>query len=79
MTFAVDGDGSFSILTDVEELPDDGVVGSAPIHKEQIVVFEPGLSETFGVVHLLVKSDDGRDIMFPKVWDVCLRGVQRVP
>lgn len=75
----MDGNGSFSILAYVEELPDDGVVWSAPIDKEQVVMFEPGLCETFGVVHLLIKSDDGSDVMFPKVWDVCLRGVQRVP
>lgn len=75
----MDGNGPFSILTDVEELPDDGVVWSAPVHEEQIVVFEARLGETFGVVHLLVEPDDGGDVMFPKVWDVCLRGVQRVP
>lgn len=79
LTFAVDGDGPFSILTYAEELPDDGVVWSAPVDKEQVVVLEPGLGEPLGVVHLLIKSDDGGDVMFPKVWDVCLRGVQRVP
>lgn len=75
----MDGNGSFSVLTYVEELPDDGVVWSAPVHEEQVVVLEAGLGEAFGVVHLLVESDDGRDVVFPKVWDVRLRGVQRVP
>lgn len=79
LTFAVDSHGSFSILADVEELPDDGVVWSAPVHEEQVVMFEAGLGEAFGVVHFLVESDDGGDVVFPKVRDVCLRGVQRVP
>lgn len=78
LTFAVDRNGPLGILTYAEELPDDGVVWSAPVDKEQIVMFEPGLCEPLGVVHLLVESDDGGDVIFPKVWDVGLRGVQRV-
>lgn len=78
LTFAVDRNGPLSALTYAEELPDDGVVWSAPVDKEQIVMFEPGLCEALGVVHLLVESDDGSDVIFPKVWDVGLRGVQRV-
>lgn len=78
LTFAVDRNGPLSILTYAEELPDNGVVWSAPVDKEQIVMFEPGLCEALGVVHLLVESDDGGDVIFPKVWDVGLRGVQRV-
>lgn len=75
----MDSNGPLSILTYAEELPDDGVVWSAPVDKEQVVVFEPGLGEPLGVIHFLVESDDGSDVMLPKVWDVCLRGVQRVP
>lgn len=78
LTFAVDRNGPLSILTYAEELPDDGVVWSAPVDKEQIVMFEPGLCEPLGIVHLLIESDDGSDVIFPKVRDVGLRGVQRV-
>lgn len=78
-TFAVNGDGPFSVLADVEEPPEDGVVWRAPVHKEQVVMFKAGLGETFGVVHLLIKPDDGSDVVFPEVRDVCLWGVQRVP
>lgn len=78
LTFAVHGDGSFRILTDIEELPDDRVVGGAPVHEEEVVVLEARLCEAPGVVHLLVESDDSRDIVLPEVRDVGLRSVQWV-
>lgn len=78
-TFAVDSDGSFCILTNVEELPNDGVVRCAPVYKEQVVMFKASLRETSGIVHFLIESDDSSDVMFPEVWDVGLRSVQRVP
>lgn len=78
-TFAVDSNGSFCILADVEELPDNGIVRCTPVHKEQIVVLKARFRETPGIVHLLVESDDSGDVMIPEVWDVGLRSVQRVP
>lgn len=72
------GDGSFRILTDIEKLPDDGVVWRAPVHKEEVVVLEAHLCEAPGVIHLLVESDNGRDVVLPEVRDVGLRSVQRV-
>ncbi len=79
LTFAVDSDGAFCILANVEEFPDDGVIWRTPIHKEQIMMLKPRLRETPCIVHLLVESNDGCDVMFPEVWDVGLRSVQRVP
>lgn len=73
------GDGSFRILTNIEKLPDDGIVWRAPVYKEQVVVLKAHLCEAPGVVHFLVESDDSRDIVFPEIWDVGLRSVQRVP
>lgn len=78
-TFAVDGDASFCVLTDVEELSDDGIIRCAPVYEEKVVMLEPRLCEAPGIIHLLIKSDDGCDVVFPKVWDVGLRSVQRVP
>lgn len=78
LTFAVDSNGSFCVLTDVEELPDDGVGRCTPVHKEQIVMLKARVCETPGIVHLLVESDDSGDVMIPEVWDVGLRSVQRV-
>ena len=54
LTFAVDSNGSLSILTNVEELPDDGVIRCTAVHKEQIVMLKPRLCETPGIVHLLI-------------------------
>lgn len=71
----MDSDGSFCVLADVEELPDDGVVWRAPVHKEQIVVLKARFSETPGIIHLFVESDDSGDVVIPEVWDVCLRSV----
>lgn len=73
------GDGSFRILTDIEKLPDDGVVGRAAVHKEEVVVLEARLCEAPGVVHLLVESDNSGDVVLPEVRDVGLRSMQWVP
>lgn len=73
------GDASFRVLADVEKLPDDGVVGRAPVHEEEVVVLEARLCEAPGVVHLLVESDNGCDVVLPEVRDVGLRSVQWVP
>ena len=75
----MNSNGSFGILTNVEELPDNGVIRCTPIHKEQIVMLKPRLRETPGIVHLLVKSHNSGDVMIPEVRDVGLRSVQRVP
>jgi len=75
----VDRNGSFGVLADVEELPDDGVGRCTPVHEEQVVVLKAGFRETPSVVHLLVESDDGGDVVIPEVRDVGLGSVQRVP
>lgn len=70
------GDGSFCILTDVEKLPDDGIIRRAPVDEEEVVVLEARLCKAPGVVHLLVESDDSCDVVLPEVGDVSLRSVQ---
>lgn len=42
-------------------------------------MFKPRVCKTSGIIHLLVESDDGSDVVLPEVWDVGLRSVQRVP
>ena len=75
----MDGNGSLCILTDVEELPDNRIIWCAPVNKEQVMMFKAGVCETPGIVHLFVEPDDGGDVVFPEVWDVSLRSMQRVP
>lgn len=70
---------SLCTLTDVEELPDDGVIGRASIHKEQVVMFKARVRKPSGIVHLFVESDNGGDVVLPEVWDVGLRSMERVP
>lgn len=79
LTFAVDSYGSFCILTDVEELPDNSVVWCTPIHKEQVMMFKARVCKTPCIIHLLVEADDSCDVMFPKVRNVGLRSVERIP
>lgn len=78
LTFAVDSNGSICIFTNVEELPDDGVVWCTPVHKEQIVMLKPNLCETPGIIHFLIESDDSSNVMLREVRDVGLRSMQRV-
>ena len=74
----MDSYGTFCVLTDVEELPDDGVSGRAAVHEEQVVVLEAGVGEAPGVVHLLVEPYDSGDVVLPEVREVGLGGVERV-
>ena len=74
----MDSYGAFCVLTDVEELPDDGVGGRAAVHEEQVVVLEAGVGEAPGVVHFLVEPYDSGNVVLPEVREVGLRGVQRV-
>lgn len=39
---------------------------------------EAAVGETFGVVDLLVQTDDGGHVVFPEVREVSLGGVERV-
>lgn len=75
----MNSNGSFCVLTDVEELSDNGVVRRAPVHKEQVVMFEARLCKSPGVVHLLVETYDGGDVVFPEVGNVGLGSMQRIP
>lgn len=77
-TFTVNSDPSFCILTDVQELCDDDVIGRAAVHKEQVMMAEAHICETFGVVHFLVETDDGGDVVLPEVREIGFRGVKRV-
>lgn len=74
----MDGHGSLCALADVQEAACDDVAGRAAVHKEEVVVVEAGVSETFGIVDLLVQTDDGGHVVFPEVWEVSLRGMERV-
>lgn len=74
----MDGHSTICILTDVQKAPCDDVVGCGAIWEEKVVVAEACISEAFGVVDLLVKTDDSSHIVFSEVWEVSLRSMQRV-
>lgn len=78
LTFAVDGHSAPSAFTDVQEAAYDEVIRRASVYKEEVVVVEAGVGEAFGIVDLLVQSDDGGNVVFSEIWKVSLRGVQRV-
>lgn len=74
----MDGYGTINILTDVQELCDDGIVRCAPINKEQVMVVKPHICEAFGIVHFFVETYDRGYIVLPEVWKVCLRSMEWV-
>lgn len=75
----MNSDCSFGIFADFEEGRHDVVRGDAAVNEEQVVVFEAGISESPGVVNLLVESNDCRHVVLAKIRKVCLWSVQRVP
>lgn len=54
LTFAMDSHGSLCALTDVQEAARDDVAWYAAIHKEEVIMVEASISETLGIIDLLV-------------------------
>lgn len=77
-TFAVNGDGPFRVLADVQEPPHDGVAGGAAVYEEEVVVLEAGVGEALRLVDLLVQPHDGRHIMLFEIREVGFGGVKRI-
>lgn len=78
LTLAVDSDGTIRALTDMQEAAHDYITGCAAIHEEQVIVVEAGICEALGVVDLLVEADDSGDVVLAEVWEVSLRGMERI-
>lgn len=78
LTLAVDSYCSVRALTDVQEAAYDDVTRRAAIQEEEVIVVETGIGEAFGVVDLLVQTDDRGHVVFPEVGEVRLGGVERV-
>lgn len=78
LTFAVDGHSPLGALTDVQKAAYNDVIRRASVYKEEVVVVEAGVGEAFGIVDLLVQSDDGGHVVFSEIGKISLRGVQRV-
>lgn len=74
----MDGHRSVRALTDVQETACDDVTGRAAVQEEEVVVVKAGVGETFGVIDLLVETDDSGHVVFPEVGEVRLRGVEGV-
>lgn len=74
----MDGYCSVRALADVQETAYNDVTGCAAIQEEEVIVVETGIGEAFGVVDLLVQTDDSSHVVFPEVGEVRLGGVQRV-
>ena len=61
--FAVDSNGSVGILTDLEELLEDVVVGCGSIRVEKIVVAESAADEPLAVIKLFVEANYVGDVV----------------
>lgn len=79
LTLAVDSHSTVSALADMQEAARDDITGCAAVHKEQVVMVEAGVCEALGIINLLIEADDGGDIVFAKVGEISLGGVERVP
>ena len=75
---AVNSDGAFLALADVQELLQDGVWGCGAVNEEQVLVVEARICEALAVVDLLVESDNTSDVVESEVRKVRLGRVQGV-
>lgn len=77
-SFAVDRDGPFRVLTDVQEPPHDVVTGGAAVYEEQVVVLKAGVREALRLVNLFVQSHDCSHVVLFEIGKVGFGGVERV-
>ena len=75
---AVNSDGAFLALADVQELLQDGVWGCGAVNEEQVLVVEARIGEPLAVVDLLIEPDNTGDVVESEVRKVGLGRVQRV-
>lgn len=78
LTFAVNGNSSVCILTQVQEPTHYAITRCAPIHKEQIVMVESSVCKPSSIINLLIEPNDCGDIVFPEIWEVGFWGMQWV-
>ena len=60
------------------DVPNDGITWSAPIHKEEVLVVKPAISEPPSFVEPLAEPDNGGHMVSSEVREVELRSVERV-
>lgn len=77
-TFAVNGDGPFSVLTDVQEPSHDVVTGCAAIYEEEVIVLEASVCEALCLINLFVQPHNCSHIMLFEIRKVGFRGVKRI-
>lgn len=78
LTFAVHSNRSIRALAQVQEASSDDVAGRAAVHEEQVVVVEPGVRETLGVIDLLVETDYGGNVVLAEIREIslgCMEGI----
>jgi hypothetical protein len=68
--------GALGIFTDIKEGRHDVVWWHAAVHKEQVVVLKASISEPPRVIDLLVQPNNCRDVVLPKIREVCFRSMQ---
>lgn len=78
LTFAVHRHTAFWALANVQEAPHDEVAGRGAIHKEQVVVLETRVAEAAALIDLPVEPHHVGHMVLPEVWEVRLRGMERV-
>lgn len=77
-SFAVNGDGPFSVLTDVQEPSHDVVTGCAAIYEEEVIVLEASVCEALCLINLFVQPHNCSHIMLFEIRKVGFRGVKRI-
>lgn len=77
-SFAVNCNGPFCVLTDVEKPADDAVTGGAAIDEEEVIMLEARVGEALCFIDLLVQPHHGRHVVLLEIWKVGFRGMKRV-
>lgn len=74
----MNSDGTIRAFADMQKAACDDIAGRAAVHEEQVIVVKASICEALGIIDLLVEADDGGDVVLTEVWEVSLRGVERI-
>jgi hypothetical protein len=69
---------AISLLRYCEKSFQNAVTRCATIQKEQVSVIKSSINEPLSVIHPLVQSNNGRNLISSKVWKIELWSMQRI-
>ena len=76
ITFTVDGNSSFSLFHNTQELQRNRITRCTTIIEEQFMMIKASVAKSFGIIDFLIQTHNGRHISFTKISKIGFRCMQ---